>query len=545
MLTDYLQAVRKFLIFLFLAPAALATQYFVTQSGAGTNTGLSLGNAASVAQYNANSKFTATGGDTVSFSGTITSTITTSSSGTGNGAGRLTMDFSGATIGFASGTGNYVDNNSQSFITYSGGGSFNATTGVFTQAGVFTSNGTNGGPPPASGGSGNDGPTIFNFSETGTTCHDITITGNYYNGGTTDATDFIWGGSAQATYVYNLLVTGNYVNNCCHAVSCVRSTCHDITVTNNFFCTSVNALTQTDLISVYDMYNLTITGNVLINRAPNSQTEPPTNFAHNDVIQTNQSGATPNGAPYNIVIAYNWICNDAQNGSTGAGSWMTIEGVTNNGALNAMYVYGNVFISPSDNFGQNNGCTFDSMNGATINFYNNTFISSGTQPNTDFFDFAGGNTGTITVNLENNVAEGINGSPYIPVIAQGTGYTINNNYNWSANLSNTSQWNGTNGTDLGTGVTSDPWFVSFTGTPGSQVPSGYNFLSKTGSALRGAGDHTIGATYNQGIASAAIWPNPNLATRTPAVWDIGAYQFVAVGTNRSLGPLNPTGILIP
>lgn len=65
---------KTFLLLLLSAIPAGATQYFVTQSGAGSQTGLSLANAWSVANYNA-SGTTCGGGDTLNISGNLTSEL--------------------------------------------------------------------------------------------------------------------------------------------------------------------------------------------------------------------------------------------------------------------------------------------------------------------------------------------------------------------------------------------------------------------------------------------------------------------------------------
>jgi len=87
-------------LFVLLFPLSVfaANSYYVTQSGSGLANG-ALGNPWSIAAYNASSQ--PTGGDTVYFSGNITSTVTPATSGTGNGTLRLVLDFTSATLNTA------------------------------------------------------------------------------------------------------------------------------------------------------------------------------------------------------------------------------------------------------------------------------------------------------------------------------------------------------------------------------------------------------------------------------------------------------------
>ena len=80
-----------------IASVAHATQYYVTQSGAGSANGTSLGNAWSVSNYNA-SGTTTQPGDTVNISGTLTQEISVPNGGS-SGGGNITIHFlSGANI---------------------------------------------------------------------------------------------------------------------------------------------------------------------------------------------------------------------------------------------------------------------------------------------------------------------------------------------------------------------------------------------------------------------------------------------------------------
>jgi len=78
--------------------SAQAASYYVTQSGAGSGNGTSLGNAWSVSTFNASS--TPAAGDTVVFSGTITSTVSPNKGGSSGNP--ITLNFSAATLNNAS-----------------------------------------------------------------------------------------------------------------------------------------------------------------------------------------------------------------------------------------------------------------------------------------------------------------------------------------------------------------------------------------------------------------------------------------------------------
>jgi hypothetical protein len=523
-------SVRNFLscLVLLACPLSLsAAQWYVSQNAnnnaGGAGTGSSPATSWSVSEYNSTSA--PTGGDTVHFSGTITSTIAPNSSGTSSA--RLTLDLSGALINGPGGTNDYISGNGQSYITYSGGGTW--SNGVFTPAGSFGASSANEGP-------GSDGPKMFDFGSMN--CHDITITGCYYNGGSTDCTDFVYGEA-----VYNLTVDQNKVVNGCHlGLGCSTAT-HDLTFQNNFFQTSVTTNTQTDVINWGDAYNVTIQGNVLINRAPNNQTLPSNNPRHNDVIQTFEKGGGNAGHPYNWVVRYNWICNNSQPSSDGSGSWMMMESMQDNGSTAACYIYGNVFIDPSNTANTNEGVVFDNNTaGTSVYFYNNTVIAHGEPYAIVLYFDLGASPNTIYA--ENNVCE----ADYPNSIGTFINSTFANswNYNWFSNCNNTGSsyatFTGANGIDLGMGVTTDTWFSNYVGVVGSQLPSSYDFSSAAASPLRNAGDSTIGSTYNQGIAAGATWPNPALATRSPGSWDVGAYQNVADSLSFTEQPASQTAV---
>lgn len=483
------QPVRQFLVILasccafLLASPLSATNYFVTQPGSGTQDGLSLANAWSVATYlslgsNSNAP---TGGDTVFFSGSITSAIVVASSGTGNGTGRLTLDFSGSCTGCTvvtfSNTGNTINFNNRSFITLNGGNTAAAPTGGATfaanSATQVSCKNSNGSP------------------QTG---HDYTIQGFIYIGPTNGTGDFFQGGLCT-----NVLVQNNWGDNLGHLVNYYQGSVSNITVLNNFGRTSTDTTQDDDVIQIADAVNVTIQGNKLVDRAPGST------CCHNDVIQTFQSGSTTHQHPSNWIIAYNWIEAAQPAGGGGNTSFMEMENLTGQPAIQ---IYGNLFVGTGVPQAGGNGISVHTATNAsdTYYFYNNTVwghqmplnpirLGEGDGPGTLFFrNNAAG---------DDNSGQGIQAT-----FTAGAAWDYNYFYQYS-NCGST--FTGTHGScSLTTGA--------FTNT------SGNNFSEATGSALVHTGDSSIGAAYNQGICPGATWPNPKLCTRSAGAWDVGAYQ---------------------
>jgi hypothetical protein len=167
----------KKLLLLLLTPfcfqfSALATNYYVTPSGAGAQTGTDPANAWSLATYGQSTL--PTGGDTVFFLGTFSSTVTIKTSGTGNGALRLTLDFTGATLNTALPR---IACNAQNYLNVNGGTLGSATTG--------------------------DLITIAPRSQS----HDITIQNWKHTGDSTSDATFI-----ALQYCYNLSVVNNTID---------------------------------------------------------------------------------------------------------------------------------------------------------------------------------------------------------------------------------------------------------------------------------------------------------------------------------------------
>lgn len=440
------------------AGVSAAASYYVTQSGSGTSDGKSAANAMSVSKYNSSSA--PTGGDTVYFSGTITSTVSVGTSGTGNGASRLTLDFTGATLNTASPRIRIAGEN---FLNLLGGTLGTASDGY-----------------------------LIDFN--GNVSHDVTVSGWTFNGPDNSLVTFVAGKACQNTVFQN-----NTINNVESFIFGDTTNMHDIHISNNYIRGSANTEDQTDMIRIGDAYNMTIEGNWIIQRAPGA-----TSGRHNDIIQTFQSGATPNAAPYGWVIRYNRFELAVPSGS-GDTSWFMMENLTDRNGVEAVKIYGNVFIGDLSDEASNNGIVNDG-NGFTTRFYNNTVIRHNGPDNTIRFLNA---MGPGTTYAENNAGAADSGTCCTFLSWTTTLKTVNYNFFY--------RFGGCSSTHTGPNgsCSIDPKFVDYAND---------NYALQSGSPLIGKGDSGIGSEYSQGIAVGATWPNPKLVTRPAGAWDVGAYQ---------------------
>jgi hypothetical protein len=455
------------LLQLLLPFSALATTYYVTQSGAGSQNGSSMANAWSLATFNGTT--TPTAGDTVTFSGTFTANIAPQCNGTPSG--KLVLDFA-----------------SNSAVIQTGGVSLTGNTYLTINGGSFSTNNT---------GTAADGALIDFVSGQS---HDVVVNGWKFTGTPDGVVDFIQTFSGGC---YNLTVQNNTIVNMTHFWSSNTTNTHDVLLLNNFAQSNTNAglsqpVTQTDVISAGDASNVTIQGNVLWCQTPGNANLPAGNSAHNDIIQTYQSGSSQNGPPTNWIICYNWIeCTAAGDGNN---SWTMMENMAGSPACQ---IYSNVFVCLTPQ--PNNGVTFDSNDPAgTFYFYNNTCIANPGPNNIVRFLSPG------ILYAENNVIESAPG--YTGTAASWTmtaGATWNYNFFDSSGL-DSSVDAGPNGS-----LNANPGFANF---------SGGVYSLASASPLINAGDSKIGTPYNQGIAPGATWPNPALVPRSVGAWDVGAYQ---------------------
>ena len=456
-------------VLLFVAVLASARSYYVTQSGSGAGDGSSLANAWSVASYNSSSA--PGGGDTVYFSGTITSTVAPNTSGTGNGASRLTLDLSGASIDTASPR---IRISGKNYLNVNGG-----TLGTAT------------------------GGTLINFN--GVQSHDVTIQGWTHTGSSTSTATVITG-----QYCYNLTIQNNTITNVAGLFFGDSILNHDIQILNNSCLSSPNTSVQTDIIKMGDAYNVTISGNKLVQRAPGATTE-----RHNDVIQCYQKGGSNAGQPYGWVVRYNWIELDVPSGS-GDTSWMMIENMQNSGGTAAIKIYSNVFVGRSGTVSNNGICPNTNASSAAFYFYNNTIVLTGSTPDNTIRFLSPG-----TVYAKNNVGYAVTspGTGISWTMAEGGVWDRNYFYRLTGANSNSVGPNGSTSTD-----------------PQISNVAGDDFTLKLSSACRAAGEN-LGSEYSQGLALGATWPNPALVARG-ASWDVGAYQSSTTASQAPQPPIN-------
>jgi hypothetical protein len=460
------------------ASVSSAATYYVTQSGAGGKDATSLASAWPVTAYSASSA--PGGGDTVVFSGTLTSKVTIPTSGSSNSS-RLTLDFTGATF---SGCNPCISLTGKAYLNILGGSFWAASSGSMIETNQ-------------------------------TVWHDVTISGWTFKAASNSTASFI-----DMYYPQNVTISNNTIDNATLGYSDSTKT-HDILISGNFIRSSTNTATQTDVISFGDAYNVTIEKNKLVNQAPGNSA----NSRHNDVIQTFRSGSSPNGNPTNWVIRYNWIQVAQPDGSGGNMSWHELENFAGQPALK---IYGNVYVGDTVSWAGGNGVSLHSGTNSsdTYYFYNNTMYVHSAPLNPLRL---GEGDGPGTVFFANNVLASDSGQcdGDCPQITFSAGAPFNDNFffNWDQC---SSSYVGKNGS-----CNTNPLFSS---------ASGNDFSLQSTSSLINHGDSTIGAEYNQGIAPGATWPNPKLATRTSGTWDVGAYQSGGGSAGGSQPPTPPANL---
>jgi len=382
--------------------------------------------------------------------------------------------------------------NNKNFITLNGGNSIAAPTGAATFAAF---NGTQ--------------ITCKNSNGSAQTGHDFTIQGFIYTGPTAGTGDFFQGGRCT-----NVLIQNNWADNLSHLVNYFQGSVSNITVLNNFGRTSTDTTTDNDVIQIADSINVTIQGNKLVDQAPGNSVPA----SHNDVIQTFQSGSTPSQKPSNWIIRYNWIETAQQVGSGGNTSWTEMQNFTGQPAAQ---VYGNVFVGNAVPQAGGNGFVFHSGTNASDTYYvyNNTFWAHQAPLNPIRL---GVGDGPGTLFLRNNAAGD-------DTTGQGIQATFLAGATWDNNAFY--QYSNCSSTFIGSNGSCSLTPAAFAST------SGNNFSAASGSVLISAGDSSIGAAYNQGIAPGATWPNPALNTRVTGAWDVGAFQQ---GTTTAVSP--PTSL---
>ena len=206
---------------------------------------------------------------------------------------------------------------------------------------------------------------------------------------------------------------------------------------------------------------------------------------------------------------------------TGDNSWTMLENFSDSPAGFGIKIYSNIFLGEGTTFSGNNGLGASSP--ATYYVYNNTVIRKN-GPDRTIGWINGG-----TLFMRNNIVMASTGQSGTDVdVAAMTPGTAGDDYNFWYQLAGTVTA-GTTGPHGSNGIS--PQLVDY---------SNDNFALASGSPLIHAGDSTIGAEYNQGIALGATWPNPALVTRTAGAWDVGAYQSGGGSSGGNSAPNAPT-----
>jgi hypothetical protein len=482
---NVLRALICWTILIATAAGLSGASYYVTQSGAGSKNGTSLGNAWSVANYNASGS--PTGGDTVFFSGTITSQPVIATGGTSSSV-VLTLDFSAATISVAADP--EININGQNYVTLLGG-TFSLDSG---------------------------GHWLVNCGGAGVQAHDISVENFTYTGPPGDSGT---SGFFDIRRCSNILVQGNTMDNVESGVLSEGGSISNITIRNNWIRTSTNTIDQSDIVFISDAANVLIEGNKFIQQTPGANSG-----RHNDGIQTYKSGSSAAINPTNWTIRYNWIELAVTTGS-GDNSWTMIENMAGQPALKE---YSNVFVGTGASLpgGNGNAIHFGTNASDTYYIYNNTWYKHALPINAT--NFGNSNDGPGTMYIRNNV-----GGADATCSCTMLNWTFSAGAAWNKNFF--LNWDGCSSTNTGSGGSCNTNLL-FTSAAAN------NFSTQSGSPLRNAGDSTIGSEFNQGIAPGATWPNPTLVTRSSGSWDVGAFQqssgvLVSVG---SPGPVTVTAI---
>jgi hypothetical protein len=462
-----------------------AATYYVTQSGAGTADGSTLGNAASVTTLNSH---TASAGDIISLNGTITSAITIGSSGSsGNpvtclfatGAKISGSPFSGSAITV---TGNYVtvDGGTNGLIE-----SLNNGTGLANQV---------------------DCTGVYVNSASNCTVKNLTVSPLYIRtGGTADTNSFGNGVFAGGSGNCNNLVVDHctFANMVQGAICSFRTGATNVTYSNNTVSFTNWSLAIGDNNTTGNsLSGVRVFGNTCTNWANWEQTS--NIFHHNGLFLfcDNSTGTITDIKIYGNTFGPGF---GAQNTSA----------IYVNGGIGDLYIYNNLFL-PAANEGPANGLiTLRAM------YYNNTcYVADNVfvQPGSGScglwmqIDFSGV---VMTVNSQNNIFTG--NWFYNAVLLPGSGtITYNGNHNIYYNTQHfgdaggqetIAAWKGFGSNFDNDMITTDPKFFG---------GGSYQLL---------AGSPAIGAGIN---LSSLFTTDFNGVTRPASTaWDIGAYEYGA------------------
>lgn len=345
--------------------------YYVTQSGAGSGTGLSLGNAASMASHNSH---TTVPGDLVSLNGTLTTTLTVHNSGTAGNP--ITYQFaSGAKFSkatWAVDTGAAIDADSKNYITIDGG-----TNGIIE----CTDNGDALGSSQGASG-------VYIKSCTNWEVKNLTIQNLYVH--TYNATNEISAYSVQGvkgldtgnSSVHNCTINGAYVAvyfTTDYAVSLASIDVYSNTISNCSTGVIVSLGADSGTFAGVNIYNNDIT--------MGRNWYDPDNYNHIDGIHCWSRAV---GTFTGLKIYGNYIHGDC--GATHCTGFIFLESL-----ITAPLVYNNLLVgsttSPAAGY-----ISISLENAQTFRVYNNTIVGIGAGTGVHFYGWS-----TVTASIKNNI----------------------------------------------------------------------------------------------------------------------------------------------
>ncbi len=494
---------KKFLlIYAVLYGTVFGTTYFVTQAGAGSANGSTLGNAWSAANFSTAGNWSATPGtagkispgDTVSLNGTFTPGALTTQ-GPGLNGNKITILFaSGAKISGTGWTGNAITGN-HGFITVDGG-----TNGLIENL----DNGTSLGHQVDCTGVAVNSATDF-------TVQNLTISPLYVRTGTSDTNSF--GNGVFASGVgncNNLVVDHNTIRNMVQGIIYafqtgavnVQFSRNTISDTNWSMAIGDNGTAGNSLAGVR------VWGNNSSNWATWEQSG--NLFHHNGLLMfcNNATGSITDIQIYNEIYG------------PGFGPQNT-SAIYTNGGIGDQYIFNCQFLPAADEGPANGMITLRSMYRAQTNhLYNNLFNQPGAGPASCGIwmqiDFA---AVAMTVDAQNNIFVG---NWFYNIVDIPTGGSIAYNGNHQM-FYNTQHFGSPGGQEtiaawMGFGPTFDNDMI----TTNPQFVGGGNFHLQSSSPARGAASNLT----STGIA-ALNHDADGVLRPTVAPWDQGPFQFAS------------------
>jgi hypothetical protein len=515
----------------FFPAMAHASDIYIAQNMAGTNTGTNCADAYAVSFFNKSSDWgTGAGqigpGTTVHLCGTFTDNTQGDTMlqvlGSGKSGSPITILFeSGAMLSSTAywGSNGAINLNGNSWVTIDG-----AHTGVVQN----TSNGTGLAFARASTGlylSHTNNVTVQNLTIANICQHKSSSDTNACNsGGVNDQAVKITGGAV------NLLLQGDTIHDSQNCIELYGSAGDTVTIKNNTISRCNWGIGGYGLST-----SLTITGNDISGNPGglNPWGTTADTFHNNGIMLFPQSGNMSG-----VVIADNYIHDIG--GSTGSSGTETGHiffdpGGTGN-IPNALILNNVLTTSGSSSYGPTNAYITDGQGTSGVSIYNNTIVGSGPNPGLACI------SNQINTTVENNICQGVDVGEWL-----NTGYTgVISNFNAWYNLPGdgagimcansgskceptVAAWTSAFGFDTSS-INGNPNLTgSFALNSGSSaVAKGVNLSNLGITSLNVSAPQTFGANYACGSGC--------IARPSSSAWDIGAYEFSGLGS-----PTNVSG----